>query len=66
MWLTTRWFSRLRDAAGCVAFNSRDEPRCLLLGLLRRERRGPAGIGAEGLVILLLYAGVIGLQIWQG
>jgi len=38
----------------------------LLLGLLRRERHGPGGIGAEGLAILLLYAGVIGLQIWQG
>jgi cation:H+ antiporter len=38
----------------------------LLLGLLRRETRGPAGIGADGIVILVLYASVLGLQIWQG
>jgi cation:H+ antiporter len=38
----------------------------LLLGLLRRERHGPAGIGAEGVAILSLYAGLVALQVWQG
>lgn len=34
----------------------------MLLGLLYREKRGPGGIGLESLLILLIYAGAIGLQ----
>ena len=31
----------------------------LLLGMLRRERTGPAGIGFESVLVLLLYAGSV-------
>ncbi len=34
----------------------------LLLGLILRERRGPANIGLESLLILTIYGGAIGLQ----
>ncbi|WP_397544074.1 sodium:calcium antiporter [Roseovarius salis] len=38
----------------------------LLLGLILRERRGPANIGWESLCLLLLYAGAAALQTWRG
>jgi len=38
----------------------------LLLGLIVREKQGPAGIGFESVGILGLYLGAIGLQAWQG
>ena len=38
----------------------------LLTGMLRRERQGPAGIGWESTLILMLYAGGAGLQVWRG
>lgn len=36
----------------------------LLLGLLRRQRRGPANIGFEGSLVLLLYAGMVGYLVF--
>jgi cation:H+ antiporter len=38
----------------------------LLLGLLRREERGPANIGFESFFILLLYLGAAAFLIWNG
>ena len=38
----------------------------LLLGLLRRERQGPAGIGWESVLLLALWGGGAALQIWLG
>lgn len=38
----------------------------LLLGLLRREKQGPAGIGWESVLLLGLWLGGAGLQIWLG
>ncbi len=38
----------------------------LLLGLLRRERQGPAGIGWESVLLILLWSGGAGLQIFLG
>ncbi|EDL50431.1 sodium:calcium antiporter [Erythrobacter sp. SD-21] len=38
----------------------------LLLGLLRRERQGPAGIGWESVLLILLWGGGAGLQIMLG
>jgi cation:H+ antiporter len=38
----------------------------LLLGLILRERRGPANIGWESLCLLLVYAGAILFQAWRG
>jgi len=38
----------------------------LLLGLIRRERSGPANIGWESVVMLLIYGGAIGYQAWSG
>ncbi|MEQ8966745.1 MAG: sodium:calcium antiporter [Azospirillaceae bacterium] len=34
----------------------------LLLGLLRRERRGPGGIGFESLALIAIYAAGVGVQ----
>ena len=34
----------------------------LLLGLLRRERKGPANIGFESAIILSLYVGAVIVQ----
>lgn len=34
----------------------------LMLGLLVREKKGPANIGAESLLLLLIYAGAVALQ----
>lgn len=31
----------------------------LVMGLLKRERQGPAGIGFESLLILILYAAAV-------
>jgi len=36
----------------------------LLLGLIRRERHGVANIGFESALIVLLYAGAIGITFW--
>ena len=38
----------------------------LLLGLLQRERMGPAGIGWESVLLLVLWLGAAGLQVWLG
>lgn len=38
----------------------------LLLGLLRRERQGPAGIGWESVLLIVLWSGGAGLQIMLG
>jgi cation:H+ antiporter len=38
----------------------------LVLGLLRREERGPANIGFESFFILLLYLGAAAFLIWNG
>ncbi|MGX1197095.1 cation:H+ antiporter [Parvibaculum sp. MBR-TMA-1.3b-4.2] len=38
----------------------------LLLGLLRREKRGIGNIGFEGILILTVYAGAVAVQIAQG
>lgn len=38
----------------------------LLLGLLRREKQGPAGIGWESIWLLMLWVGGAGSQIWLG
>lgn len=38
----------------------------LLLGLIRREKRGIANIGFESFLILVLYAGTFGLLIFAG
>ncbi|MGB3807363.1 MAG: sodium:calcium antiporter [Erythrobacter sp.] len=38
----------------------------LLIGLLRRERQGPAGIGWESLLLIVLWVGGAGLQIALG
>ena len=38
----------------------------LLMGLLRRERQGPAGIGWESVLLLMLWLGGAGLQIMLG
>ena len=38
----------------------------LLLGLIRRERSGPAGIGFESVAILALYGGAVALQLALG
>jgi cation:H+ antiporter len=35
----------------------------LLLGLLRREKYGPAGVGFESMLILLLYAGSLAVMV---
>lgn len=38
----------------------------LLMGLLRRERQGPAGIGWESVLLILLWTGGAGLQLALG
>ncbi|MCH2488020.1 MAG: sodium:calcium antiporter [Erythrobacter sp.] len=38
----------------------------LLLGLLRREKQGPGGIGWESVLLLILWSGGAGLQIYLG
>lgn len=38
----------------------------LLMGLLRRERQGPAGIGWESVLILGLWLSAAGFQVWLG
>ena len=38
----------------------------LLMGLLRRERQGPAGIGWESVLLIILWGGGAGLQIYLG
>ena len=38
----------------------------LLMGLLRRERQGPAGIGWESVLVIGLWAGAAAMQIWLG
>jgi cation:H+ antiporter len=38
----------------------------LLMGLLRRERQGPVGIGWESVLLIGLWSGGAGLQIWLG
>lgn len=38
----------------------------LVLGLILRERRGPAGIGFESAALLAIYGGAIALQIAKG
>lgn len=38
----------------------------LLLGLLAREKRGPAGIGVESVALLGVYLGAVGLQAASG
>jgi cation:H+ antiporter len=38
----------------------------LVMGLLRREERGPANIGFESFFILLLYLGAAAFLIWNG
>lgn len=38
----------------------------LLLGLLRRERQGPAGIGWESVLLLALWTSGAGLQVMMG
>lgn len=38
----------------------------LMLGLILREREGPLRIGTESLVLLVIYAGAVGMQIWTG
>lgn len=38
----------------------------LLMGLLKRERQGPGGIGWESLLVLALWIGGAGLQAWLG
>ncbi|WP_179380221.1 sodium:calcium antiporter [Jannaschia marina] len=35
----------------------------LLAGLIRRERRGPAGIGVESVVLLSVYLGALAMQV---
>lgn len=37
----------------------------LLLGLLRRQEQGPAGIGFESVLVLVMYAGMLGLVAWM-
>jgi cation:H+ antiporter len=36
----------------------------LLMGLIARERRGPAGIGVESLLLLAIYAAAVLGQGW--
>ena len=38
----------------------------LLMGLLRRERQGPAGIGWESVLLIGLWLGGAGMQIMLG
>jgi cation:H+ antiporter len=38
----------------------------LLIGLLRRERQGPAGIGWESVLLIALWVGGAGLQVFLG
>lgn len=38
----------------------------LMLGLIYRERQGPAGIGRESLTLLVIYLGAIALQAFLG
>jgi cation:H+ antiporter len=38
----------------------------LVMGLLRREERGPANIGFESFFILLLYLGAAAFLVWNG
>ena len=38
----------------------------LIMGLIRREKRGPAGIGVESMVLLLLYATGVALLLGMG
>ena len=38
----------------------------LLIGLLRRERQGPAGIGWESAILIALWAGAATLQVMLG
>lgn len=38
----------------------------LLLGLIRREEEGPAGVGVESVVLLALYAGGVALLLGMG
>ena len=38
----------------------------LLLGLLRREKQGPAGIGWESVILLALWLGAAVLQVTLG
>ncbi len=38
----------------------------LLLGLLRREREGPARLGSETLLLLAAYASAVALDMWRG
>ncbi|MBD59194.1 MAG: cation transporter [Citromicrobium sp.] len=38
----------------------------LLLGLLRREKQGPAGIGWESVLLLAVWLGAAVLQVWLG
>ncbi len=38
----------------------------LLMGLIARERVGPLSIGTESLLMLLVYGGAVGAQVWIG
>ncbi|MEJ2522648.1 MAG: sodium:calcium antiporter [Gammaproteobacteria bacterium] len=38
----------------------------LLLGFLRRQRRGVAAIGFEGAIVLVLYLGGVAMLVWTG
>jgi len=38
----------------------------LMLGLMYREKQGPAGIGRESLLLLSIYAGAIAVQAFVG
>ncbi|MWD30047.1 sodium:calcium antiporter [Aquicoccus sp. SCR17] len=38
----------------------------LMLGLILREKEGPFRIGTESLIMLVVYAGAVGLQMWTG
>ena len=38
----------------------------LLMGLLRREKQGPAGIGWESVLLLLIWLAAAGLQVALG
>lgn len=38
----------------------------LLLGLIVRERQGPANIGSESALLLAIYGAALGYQVWSG